>query len=253
MAKQKLKKQDTGFAQVKNEVLCDSTLSLKAKGLFAYLYSKPDNWDFSGHRMASECKETKDTIYKVLKELEEAGYLTRKRLSTGKVSYDIAYNPNPKVSDRVEKPNPKNAQVEKRPVGKVRTISNKEIKQIRKKKVISNSKAVALPVENSPPSRFPALQGNQWNQLIDSFAEVNPLYEDFYKNTTERKALDHLAARLGFEKVHSIILQLPALTSQKYAPKITKPSELKRDLGRLITFYKQNQQKETKYGGTKIY
>ncbi len=39
--KEKLKKQDVGFAQVKNDVLGDPSLSWKAKGIYAYLYGNP--------------------------------------------------------------------------------------------------------------------------------------------------------------------------------------------------------------------
>lgn len=95
-------------------------------------------------------------------------------------------------------------------------------------------------------SKAVALQGKDWNELIDSFKEVNPLYEEFYKNTTERKALEYLVSKLGLDKVKSVIKHLPEIINQPYAPKITKPTELKRDLGKLIAFYKQNQNKYKK-------
>lgn len=240
--KQKLLKQDTGFAQVKNEVLADPNLSLKAKGLFAYLYSKPDNWDFSGHRMAQECKESKNTIFTVLKELENAGYLERHRLSTGKVKYNIQFQPSTKIRDEAQKPSTKKAQYQKSPVVKVGTITNTEKKLISKEQVINTSKAVAL-------------QGKQWNELIDGFKTINPLYEEFYRNTTERRALDYLVQKLGFEKVKNTIAHLSEITCKPYAPKISKPTELKRDLGKLIAFYNQEKNKSSpnKYQVTKIY
>jgi hypothetical protein len=86
-----------------------------------------------------------------------------------------------------------------------------------------------------------ALVGEQWNLLIDGFAPVNPMYTDFYRITTERNALQDLADRLGFDKLLATINHLEEITSQPYAPKITKPTELKRDIGKLIAFYKQKQ------------
>ncbi len=59
--------------------LKDNTLSLKAKGLLTYCLSKPDNWQFYLIAMAQELKENKDTIAKVLLELIDSGYITRKR------------------------------------------------------------------------------------------------------------------------------------------------------------------------------
>jgi DNA-binding MarR family transcriptional regulator len=67
------------YATVPNELLNNPDISLKAKGLFAYLQSKPDNWSFSIDRMASQLKENRDAIRGAIKELEEHGYLIRKR------------------------------------------------------------------------------------------------------------------------------------------------------------------------------
>lgn len=89
----KLQKVETGFAQVSNVVLQDKKLSLKAKGLFAYLYSKPDNWDFSGDRMTFENKDGRDGVYSTLKELEKRKYLERVKQSDGKMIYYLKYNP----------------------------------------------------------------------------------------------------------------------------------------------------------------
>ena len=90
------------------------------------------------------------------------------------------------------------------------------------------------------------LQGKQWNELIDSFSEVNPMYTQFYSLPHQRKALDELAKTLGFDKLKNTIQALAKITSQPYAPKITSPIELKRDLGKLVAFY--NQEKTKKEG-----
>lgn len=78
---------------VANNVLCDATLSLKAKGLFAYIYSKPDDWDFSSERIVLETYEGIDAIKAALHELEEHGYLVRKRRSDGRMEYHVTFTP----------------------------------------------------------------------------------------------------------------------------------------------------------------
>ena len=78
-----------GFTQVPNNVLWDSNLSFQAKGLWAYINSKPPNWDFSANRMSNETKEGRKSVLKGLKELEEAGYLFRRKLPSGRVVYKI--------------------------------------------------------------------------------------------------------------------------------------------------------------------
>lgn len=59
------------YGVIPNHILRDKRISLKAKGLWAYIQSKPDNWDFSAERIARECTDGKDGIRSGLKELEE--------------------------------------------------------------------------------------------------------------------------------------------------------------------------------------
>lgn len=92
-------------------------------------------------------------------------------------------------------------------------------------------------------SKVGTLHGEEWNILIDSFKDINPMYLGFYKNTTERNALEDLAKVMGFEKLHNSIIALPKIINKPYAPKITKPTELKRDFGKLIAFYNQEKSK----------
>ena len=91
--KQVLKKQEVGFTQIKNEILANKKLSWKAKGLFSYLYSKPNNWNFSAERIAQESPEGNHVVRTGLKELEKYGYLKRKKMQDGRVKYYIRYNP----------------------------------------------------------------------------------------------------------------------------------------------------------------
>lgn len=242
MPKIDFKKQNIPFTQVANGVLNDPELSLEAKGLYAYLYSKPEGWQFSSLRMHKESKNGRDSIRKTLNELIEKGYLLRCKLADGRMVYKVIFpplDPKPENPSLATDPKPEKATDWKPHRLETSPISNKDVL------VINNT--------SNKDSKAPALQGKQWNELIDCFEEVNPLFEEFYKNTTERKALEYLVSKLGFDKVRSIISHLPAITSQPYAPKVTKPSELRRDLGKLVTFYKQNQNKITKYGGAKIY
>lgn len=88
---EKLKQKDTGFTMVSNKPLCNKELSLSAKGLYAYLRSKPDGWQFSSERL--ECKECPDTIRVYLKELEDFGLLIRKRKPNGRMEYFVQHKP----------------------------------------------------------------------------------------------------------------------------------------------------------------
>lgn len=129
-----------------------------------------------------------------------------------------------------------------------------EDSQGKSQRSITPSKVTHKKVTHIKDSKAVALQGNQTNLLIDKFKNVNPLTDELFRNTTERKAIDYLVGKFGYEKVAGMIDSLANLVSQPYAPKITKPSELRRLLPKLILFYKQNQNKPTgKYEVNKVH
>ena len=68
------------YTVMSNVHLRDRNLSLKAKGLLSLLLSLPDNWHYSIRGLAKISKESPDGISSGLKELERAGYLTRRQI-----------------------------------------------------------------------------------------------------------------------------------------------------------------------------
>jgi phage replication O-like protein O len=96
-----------------------------------------------------------------------------------------------------------------------------------------------------------ALQGNQFGILLKEFEILNPV-ANFYGNTTERKALDDMASKIGYDKLLATIRALPNIVNQPFAPKITKPTDLKRDFGKLLLFVKQKGNKTEKYQAKSI-
>lgn len=89
MAKLKI---NNRFGVVPNELLNNSSITFKAKWLFGYLQSKPDDRDFSAKRMAHDTKDWIDAIYSGLKELEDFGYLKRLKYQDDNWHWDIIYN-----------------------------------------------------------------------------------------------------------------------------------------------------------------
>lgn len=74
-----LTKETTGFTQVSNNLINDNRISLKAKGLYTYLYSKPNNWQFYQKNILKELKESRKAFDNAIKELENFGWLERIR------------------------------------------------------------------------------------------------------------------------------------------------------------------------------
>lgn len=73
----KLTKQRAPFTQVPNALLTDPEITLKAKGLYALMYSKPDGWQFYETAIAKECREGKEAVSAGLDELVKSGWLRR--------------------------------------------------------------------------------------------------------------------------------------------------------------------------------
>ena len=67
------------YTIMSNHHLIDPELSFKAKGLMSYMLSRPDNWDFTIEGLAHQNKEGADAIARIIRELEERGYITRSR------------------------------------------------------------------------------------------------------------------------------------------------------------------------------
>lgn len=112
--------QETGYTQIRNEVLQNKKLSLRAKGLYSLIYSKPNGWQFSIERLSWESMETAYQTTKAIKELEEQKYLFRKKHNDGRKSWYICHDC---IEPVWEKPN-----LQKLHVAKSKTISNKDKK-----------------------------------------------------------------------------------------------------------------------------
>lgn len=70
----------TGFTQVYNHFLEDSSLSWKAKGIFIYILSRPKGWKLNIKGDVSKRSTDKErAIYSGIKELVDSGYISRTR------------------------------------------------------------------------------------------------------------------------------------------------------------------------------
>ncbi len=63
------------FMIIPNDLINKTEISFKAKGIMAYLLSKPDNWKLYIKDLINHSKDGRDSIYAGLKELKNAGFL----------------------------------------------------------------------------------------------------------------------------------------------------------------------------------
>lgn len=79
------------FGAVPNDLLNNPAISFRAKGLYAYLNSKPSDWDFSIQSIAAQNLEGVDAVRSGIQELEQHGYLVRQKYQNEKGHWDIDY------------------------------------------------------------------------------------------------------------------------------------------------------------------
>lgn len=83
--------------------------------------------------------------------------------------------------------------------------------------------------------------------IIEKFKVVNPDYESFYKNTTQRKATQRLIDRMGMEQLTAVMDELGKAVAKPYCPMITSPLTLEKKLADLFIFLQR--QKRDNFGG----
>lgn len=67
------------FTILPNATLNDPRLSWEARGMLAYLLSKPDHWKVIPKALINETSAGRAVVYRILNELEAAGYLTQEQ------------------------------------------------------------------------------------------------------------------------------------------------------------------------------
>lgn len=67
------------YTVINNTIATDAKLSWKAKGIWLYAFSRPDDWTFYLKDIMNNGTDGRDSVRAGLKELEECGYLRRSR------------------------------------------------------------------------------------------------------------------------------------------------------------------------------
>ena len=73
---------DRNYTVINNTVLRDKRLTWEAKGLAAYLLSQPDDWSINANHLWHEANNGLGSVKRILRELEQFGYLQRRRWRT---------------------------------------------------------------------------------------------------------------------------------------------------------------------------
>lgn len=90
------KAQAANYTTITNSIINSPLLSAKSKGVYLYLFSKPDDWVFSEERITRDFTDGLHSIRTAIKDLIKAGLLQRLRYaptkdSSGKFTSEVEY------------------------------------------------------------------------------------------------------------------------------------------------------------------
>ena len=226
-----------------NQIFEDENLSLKAKGLFGYMWTKSDDWNFYVTELVKHSKCGRDQVMNALDELERNGYLLRSRNRnslgqlTSKSTWLLSDTPkkswieqkNKKVKkaktkktvnksvDNSTKPKSENPTLEK-PMLENPTLPNTNITKYLNNQVLNSSLSKSLPRENQRiVSKQPAMDyerdekrdKDKINRIIDEFDKQRKKWHADMKPVSNHER-NQLANVVGNHQLQEI---MPLLSS----------------------------------------
>lgn len=214
------------YGNTPNDILNSKDLSLKAKGLFGYIQSKPDDWSFSVKKICSQMKESEDSIGSTVKELEAFGLLERHKSIDEKGRWQVDYILKEVINIAENISIPPFTPLDSTHTVKPPNNSNKELV---KKNRINTSKTEVLPVFSN---------SKEIEEIIFSMEDIDPKNKKNYKNKTERQSCTDLIEYYGYNTVLKTIETYKDLKKENkpFLPTITSPYELLQKYTKLKPF-----------------
>lgn len=140
-------KKETNYVVLDKYFINDIKLSWKAKGIMAYMLSKPDNWTFYIDELVKHSADGKSSFRSGFKELQDYGYVKRMRTRNKKGTFDwetiVQERPHTDFP-QVDKPVVDKPQMDKPQVDNRKLLSNDELsnKELSNEEVSNDKKTV---------------------------------------------------------------------------------------------------------------
>lgn len=78
-----IREKTKNYSIIGNHALRNTELSARAKGVYAYMMTLPDDWELYKSELCTHFTEGRDAIKKALSELEKSGYLVMEQVREG--------------------------------------------------------------------------------------------------------------------------------------------------------------------------
>ena len=191
-----LRKPKNPYGSSPRKLLEDKNISLKAKGIYAFMECKIDGWNFTASSMASQLKESRKTILVAMQELKANGWLTYHKNRDGSGVYELIGNyvtsPQPENDTMLlQSHSPKSTRCKNDTVSKTDCINKKDYSNKNNLSNKNNKQTQRQPdeIENFKPNatsleRLKMVDGCE--SLNDK--ELELLVSDFKDRMKERKS-----------------------------------------------------------------
>ena len=167
----KIKKKESSFTQVSNSFLRDNNISFKAKGLFCYMFSMSENWNFTLQSIATQQKDGLDSVKSAMDELKQYGYISYEKHSNGSGTYFLNDEPNVE-NPNVENPNlGKSTPIKNTNLDKNTNISFDDFFNLWNEFATKNNKAKLAKLSDSRKKKI-ALRLKEYKNLLEIFTYV---------------------------------------------------------------------------------
>ena len=225
------------FTTVDNTVLNDTNLSWKAKGLFVYLWSQADEWDFYETEVVKHSTDKIASLKSGLKELEQQGYLKRQRKRDNKGHFkenEWILSDNPMLKN----PMLDNLMLEN-PMLENRTLTNTNNNNTNNNN--NNITTTTEPTEIGSIYEF-------WESNVGSlspylYEEIQAIYEDWSEVSKQPKEMILESIKMALDKGVRNISYIKTILKRWYDNRIYNIEDLKADQER---FEKNKESKSSK-------
>ena len=185
----RIEKEVIPFTQIANEVLNSAELSFKAKGIYAFMMSKPADWNFTIRSMAKQVSDGERAIKSGIKELKDLGYIEYEKHTDGTGTYHLKLHVNRATKPKVQNEH-KASEHQKCETPRRRNVKKTKRTRINNKDSSSNKYSVSNKDTHTE-------QAQTQSEIIDSFfpndTSANLLREN-YPNISQRQAMDMIEA-----------------------------------------------------------
>lgn len=186
-------KKTRDYTVMANHHLRNKALSLKAKGLLSLMLSLPDDWDYTLKGLARICRDGVDSIAAAVTELEEAGYIVRKRVRDDKgrvrdMEYTILEHPKEDIPPKQGFPVQENP-VQDNPVQEKPEQEKRPQLSTKESNIQQSSTEESIPILSNQMGTDEMLKREQYREFLKKNIEYDILTEN---HCLDRERIDEL-------------------------------------------------------------